>query len=149
MKLSPTVKLKYKKALLKAGIKVGGLNDNELEQEYLAINGEPIESQAAASIDITEDVRHAIDNPETIPETLPPVLTEVPVIDKDGDIGAQLIALIAAMVPKQTGPALDEKQLVKLIKQHATKTIILKQVDKAEAVDFKRAVCILFNMLVD
>ena len=111
--LDNTTRLQYKKALLKAGRKPAGLSDLELEQEYLALNGEPLPVSPAPMV---EEPAPAIEIEE------PPVLEVVkPSTDK---AASELAALIASLMPKQepAQPVSDEK-LIELINAHATKTI--------------------------
>lgn len=130
--MNSSTRLQYKKVLLKAGLKVGGLSDEELTQEYNVITGGKIEAQA-------ERVEE-IEIPE-IPE-IEVIASEVAQIvppQTDTDTAIQLTKLIASLLPQQQSSGVDEKTLIALIKKHATKTIEVKHIDLDETIEIKGA----------
>ena len=130
--LTSTERLKYKKTLLRAKIKVGGLSDDDLIQEYNAINGEGLAAQAQQVKEIPE-----IPEIPEIEEIAKEVAKVVPA-KPDTDTAVQLTKLIASLIPRQQA-SVDEKTLIKLIKQHATQTLEVKHVDLDESIEIKGA----------
>jgi hypothetical protein len=120
--MNSSIRLQYKKALIKDGIKVGGLSDEELTSKYKALTGEELLSVAPIVKKVEKVVKGEVIAKAEIIAIHKNVekVEKVPLIDESAAV--QLAQLIASLAPKQV-EQFDEKTLVALIKKHSSNTV--------------------------
>lgn len=138
MKLQAFERAQYKRALLRAGKTTAGLTDIELEQEYNALNGKPL-NNAARKLDDTpkaSPIKPRAAKPAPAPKTAPAPKEEpkaAPVAANGDDLAAAIARAVSGLIDQgQVG--LDESRVIELIGTYASgggvyKTIEVKNLD--------------------